>query len=85
MPKDEWLADENHGIAFRECRYISSHVQEHDKLDLMLKDIEVHGRKITVKVNQGRKVDAKELDGKSNVWKKGVRSKRNIARAAMSD
>lgn len=48
-------------------------------------EIEVHGRKITVKVNEGRKVDATKLDGKSNVWKKGARSKRNISRAAISD
>ena len=37
-------------------------------------EIGVHGRKIAVKVNEGRKVDATKLDGKSNVWKKGARS-----------
>jgi len=39
----ETLADAGHPLSFRECRYASGHVQPHDKLDLMLRDVEIHG------------------------------------------
>merc|ERR1719291_1230873 len=41
--KAEVLADKNHAIAFRECRYVKSTLKAQDRLDLMLRDIEVHG------------------------------------------
>jgi len=39
----EVLADGKHAIKFRECRYITSRVQPRDKLDLLLRDVELHG------------------------------------------
>jgi len=39
----EMLADEGHPIAFRECRYVEGRVQAHDKLDLAVAGLEVHG------------------------------------------
>jgi len=41
--KAEVLADKNHAIGFRECRYVKSTLKSQDRLDLMLRDIEVHG------------------------------------------
>jgi len=39
----EVLADGKNALPFRQCRYIRSQVQPHDKLDVMLRDVEVHG------------------------------------------
>eukprot|EP00928_Gymnodinium_smaydae_P078256 TRINITY_DN6202_c0_g1_i1.p1 TRINITY_DN6202_c0_g1~~TRINITY_DN6202_c0_g1_i1.p1 ORF type:complete len:313 (+),score=73.60 TRINITY_DN6202_c0_g1_i1:46-939(+) len=39
----EVLADAEHGIAFRECRYVDTRVQSQDKLDMSLAELEVEG------------------------------------------
>eukprot|EP00928_Gymnodinium_smaydae_P072746 TRINITY_DN56045_c0_g1_i1.p1 TRINITY_DN56045_c0_g1~~TRINITY_DN56045_c0_g1_i1.p1 ORF type:complete len:292 (+),score=73.58 TRINITY_DN56045_c0_g1_i1:66-941(+) len=39
----EMLADVDHAIAFRECRYIDTRVQSQDKLDLSLAELDVEG------------------------------------------
>jgi len=39
----EMLADAKNALSFRACRYIRSRVQPHDKLDMMLRDVEIHG------------------------------------------
>lgn len=39
----EVLAEGKNALPFRRCRTIRSHVQPHDKLDLMLRDSEIHG------------------------------------------
>lgn len=41
--ENELLADENEPLSFRECRYLKGQVQEHDRLDLGLRDQELHG------------------------------------------
>lgn len=38
--------------------------------------IDIEGRELPVVTNQGKKVEAKTLDGKSNKWKRGQRKKR---------
>jgi len=37
------LSEDSSGLAFKECRYMVNHVQKHDKLDVEVKDIEIHG------------------------------------------
>lgn len=39
----EVLADGSHAIAFRECRYVPAQLRPHDKLDMSLRDMEIHG------------------------------------------
>lgn len=39
----EALADKEHAISFKECRYLKGRLQAQDRLDLMLRDIEVKG------------------------------------------
>jgi hypothetical protein len=39
----EMLVDEENPIAYKECRYINSQVEQHDRLDLSLRDVEMHG------------------------------------------
>lgn len=39
----EELANSSSPLRFRECRNVRSRVQPHDKLDLMLTDLEIHG------------------------------------------
>lgn len=39
----ENLVDEAHGIPFRECRYVASRLQPHDKMDLAVKNLNIHG------------------------------------------
>lgn len=39
----EMLANESRPLHFRECRKVQSRVQPHDKLDLLLTDLEIHG------------------------------------------
>ena len=41
--ENELLADENEPLSFRECRYLKGQVQQHDRLDLGLRDQELHG------------------------------------------
>jgi hypothetical protein len=41
--------------------------------------ISVDGRKLPVRINAGRKVKAKELDGSTNRWKRGKRKKSTAA------
>jgi len=40
--KEEFAHGKN-GLKFKECRYFDGHVSEHDKLDLLLQDIDIHG------------------------------------------
>lgn len=37
------LADEKHPIPYKECRYVSSHVLPHDKLDFVMKETGIEG------------------------------------------
>jgi len=39
----EVLADEGHAIAFRECRFVTGQLSPHDKLEMSLRDMEIHG------------------------------------------
>lgn len=39
----ETLVDKTHAIPFRECRYMKGHLKSQDRLDLMLRDVEVKG------------------------------------------
>jgi len=39
----EMLVDEENPIAYKECRYLSGNVEQHDRLDLSLRDVEMHG------------------------------------------
>jgi len=39
----EDLVESKQGISFRECRYVASQLQPHDRLDLEVKDQEIHG------------------------------------------
>jgi len=39
----EMIAAESQPLQFNECRYIKSRVQPHDKLDVVLRDMEIHG------------------------------------------
>jgi len=41
--ENEALVDENEPLSFRECRYLKGQVQPHDRLDLGLRDQELHG------------------------------------------
>jgi len=52
----ETLVDGGRGIAYRECRYLeNSQLASHDKLELFLKDLDVHG---TFEVGELPKSDA---------------------------
>jgi len=39
----EVVASTSRGLRFNECRYIRSHVQTNDKLDIVVKDNDIHG------------------------------------------